>query len=90
MLGMKYIIVDDVFAVIFPASIYHVDAFALFSDPVYKGCEVTGAGYIGADEEGRLFVYGRSEGFDIDSKPEDIKLILESLHRNAPIRKKAA
>lgn len=90
MFGMKYIIVDDAFAVIFPAAIYHVDAFSLFSGYEYKGCVVTGAGYIGADEEGKLFVYGRSEGFDIDSKPEDIKLILTALHRDAPVRKKAA
>lgn len=83
MLGMKYIIVDEAFAVIFPGAIYHKDAFGLFrgtKNAEMRGVGVTGAGYIGADEDGKLYVYGRSEGFDIDSKPDDIDLIMHSLH----------
>jgi hypothetical protein len=81
MLGiMKYIIVDDRFPVVFPAQIYHVDAFRLVCCEM-QGRHVTGAGYIGAAEDGKLYVYGRSEGFNIDAKPEDLEKIMGALHR---------
>ena len=85
MQGMKYIIVDECFAVIFPAAIYHKDAFSLFrgtSNPC-RGTKVTGAGYIGADAEGKLYVYGRSDGYGIESDPADLEIVMSALHRNS-------
>lgn len=86
MLGMKYIIVDECFAVIFPAAIYHRDAFRLFRGDGLRGNNVTGAGYIGSDEDGKLRVYGRSEGYGIESNPADLEIIMEALHRHSPFR----
>jgi hypothetical protein len=78
--GMKYIIVNDKHALIFPDALYHKDAFLFFRSGT-SGGKVTGAGYIGADNDGKLYTYGRSEGFNIDSKPEDMELIMQALHR---------
>jgi hypothetical protein len=81
MLGnMKYIIVDRTFAVVFPASIYHRDAFNMVRGNL-SGRHVTGAGYLGADDEGKLFVYGESEGYGIEADPSDLEIIMGSLHR---------
>lgn len=77
---MKYIIVNDKHALIFPAALYHRDAFLFFRSGT-SGGKVTGAGYIGADDKGKLFLYGRSEGFNLDADPKDIELIMQALHR---------
>lgn len=81
---MKYIIVNDSFAVIFPAQVHHSDLFRLFghsSETLGPSKKLTGAGYLGADENGKLYVYGRSEGFNMEAKPEDLKIVMGSLHR---------
>lgn len=77
---MKYIILNEAFALIFPAAVYHSDAAKMMGSPLL-GREVTGAGYIGADEQGKLYVYGRSEGFNMDAKPEDLEIVMGALHR---------
>ena len=77
---MKYIILNDKFAVVFPAAVYHADAARMMGAEL-MGRRVTGAGYIGADEDGKLYVYGRSEGFDMDAKPDDLTKIMGALHR---------
>lgn len=81
---MKYIVIEDKHAVVFPSQILHRDAYTLFDGGgTYFGNrpQVTGAGYIGADENGKLYVYGRSEGFNIDAKPEDLRVVMGALHR---------
>lgn len=77
---MKYIIVDDKFAVVFPSCILHADAAKLLGSKV-GGRHITGAGYIGADESGKLYVYGGSEGFGMKANPGDLEKIMGALHR---------
>lgn len=77
---MKYIIVDDCFAVVFPAAVYHREAADMVRGNTGSK-HITGAGYIGADENGKLYVYGRSEGFNMDAKPEDLEIVMGALHR---------
>lgn len=77
---MKYIIIDDRFAVVFPAAIYHTDAARMMGAGLLAR-NVTGAGYLGADENGKLYVYGRSEGFNMDANPNDLETIMGALHR---------
>lgn len=77
---MKYIIIEDHFAVVFPAAVYHSDAASMIGQGIGSN-HVTGAGYIGADEQGKLYVYGRSEGFNMDAKPEDLEIVMGALHR---------
>jgi hypothetical protein len=77
---MKYIIINEHSAVVFPASIYHSDAADMVGGELGSR-HVTGAGYLGADEHGKLYVYGRSEGFNLDSRPEDLEVIMGALHR---------
>jgi hypothetical protein len=78
--GMKYIIIDDHKAIIFPATLYHADVFSLLK--VHSSNRVTGAGYLGADKDGKLFVYGRSEGYGMDADPADLEFILAALHKD--------
>lgn len=78
---MKYIIVDNKSAIIFPAQMLHADAFDFMNPWHMLDLKVTGAGYIGADQTGKLYVYGRSEGYNIDAKPEDLEIVMGALHR---------
>ena len=67
-MGMKYIIVNRAFPVIFHPGIEHVVEAA--------GRKISSAGHVSVNEDGELYCHGRSESLNIDSNPDlDIKLI---------------
>ncbi len=68
---MKYIMIDDIFPIVFHSSHVHKDvAFGIRSQPV------TSAGFVILDAEGNYHCYGESISLNIKSKPEmDSKII---------------
>lgn len=70
---LKYVMLDNVFPIIFGDYFTHRDVFErtrrLAHDAGGMG-EVTGAGFLHITEDG-CFVYGRSESLDKDPSPTD-------------------
>ena len=62
MLEMKYIIVDNIYPIIFPTHMNHID--------IASNYNVTSAGFI--DRVGKI--YGYSDSFNLNSKPNDQKI----------------
>lgn len=68
---MKYIMVDEIFPIIFQTYLVHKDiAHGVRSNPV------TSAGFVQRDAEGNYHCYGESVSLNIKSNPEmDSKII---------------
>ena len=94
---MKYIIFQNdnglETALIFPNHIPHVNMandtvrqIAHWAKPNYK-CPKIGkpisAGFIRFDSKGFLFCEGNSDSLDLDSRPDDIKIIINEMNRSA-------
>jgi len=70
---MKYIILDDgglEMPVIFPPHWDHAETAQKF-----PGREVLSAGFVGRQDGGALYVWGRSQSLNLPARPEDLEII---------------
>jgi hypothetical protein len=73
---MKYVIIDDIFAIVFNEAIPH--------DRIGLNRNVTSAGFCqiqsdNDDVEIKVYVYGKSIGLGIESKEDDAEIIKQSI-----------